>query len=68
MIVSGSPGAEITVRVNAFAVVCGVGVVESETPTLKLKLPIAVGVPDNTPVLGDNAIPFGRAPLTTDHT
>ena len=59
MIVSGPPGAEITGRVNAFVVVSGVGVVESESPTAKLKLPAAVGVPDSTPVLGDNAIPFG---------
>jgi hypothetical protein len=67
VIASGPPGAEITVRVNVFVAVSGVGVVESETPTAKVKLPTAVGVPDNTPALGDNAIPFGRAPLTTDH-
>ena len=67
MITSG-PRAKITVRFNVFVAVNCVGVVESETPTLKVKLPAAVGVPDNTPALGDNAIPFGRAPLTTDHT
>jgi hypothetical protein len=60
------PGAEITVSVNVFVAVSGAGVVESETPTAKVKLPAAV-IPDNSPVLGDNAIPFGGAPLTTDH-
>ena len=67
MIASG-PRAEATVRVNVFVAVSCVGVVESETPTAKVKLPGAVGVPDKTPALGDNAIPSGRAPLTTDHT
>jgi hypothetical protein len=59
VIVSGPPGAEITVRVNVFVAVSGVGVVESETPTAKVKLPAAVGVPDNTPALGDNANSVG---------
>jgi hypothetical protein len=68
VIASGPPGAEFTVRVNVFVAVSGVGVVESETPTANVKLPAAVGVPDNTPALGDNAMPFGGAPLTTDHT
>jgi hypothetical protein len=51
------------VRVNVFVAVSCVGVVESETPTAKVKLPAAVGVPDNTPALGDNAMPFGGEPL-----
>ena len=55
-------------RVNVFVAVSGVGVVESETPTANVKLPAAVGVPDNTPAISDNAMPFGGAPLTTDHT
>jgi hypothetical protein len=68
VIVSVPPGAEITVRDNVFVAVSGVGVVESDSPTAKVKLPAEVGVPDNTPALGDNAMPFGGAPLTTDHT
>jgi hypothetical protein len=33
--------------------------------TVKVTVPLWVGVPDNVPAL-DNAIPFGRAPLTAD--
>ena len=67
--ITNGPKAEATVRVNVFVAVSGVGVVESQTLTVKIKLPPgAVGVPDNTPALGDNAIPFGSTPLTTDHT
>ena len=40
---------------------------ESVTITVNAKLPTVVGVPDNTPALGDNAMPAGGAPLTTDH-
>ena len=54
-------------KANVFVAFSGVGVVESETPTVKVELPAAGGVPDNTPAL-DNAIPFGGVPLTTDHT
>lgn len=66
MITSG-PRAETTVRVSVVVAVSCVGAVESETLTVKVKLPAAAGVPDNTPELGDNPIPFGKAPLNTDH-
>jgi hypothetical protein len=59
---------EATVRVSVVVAVSCVGDVESETLTVKVKLPAAIGVPDNTPELGDKAIPFGGAPLKTDHT
>ena len=64
MIASGPLGA-VTVRVNVFVAVSCVGVVETETPTANVKLPAAVGVPDNTPAL-NNAMPVGGEPLTTD--
>lgn len=64
---TSGPRAETRVRVNVFVAVSCAEVVESETLTVKVKLPAAVGVPDNIPELGDNAIPFGKAPLTTDH-
>jgi hypothetical protein len=54
-------------RVSVVVAVSCVGAVESETLTVKVKLPAAAGVPDNTPELGDNPIPFGKAPLNTDH-
>jgi hypothetical protein len=46
-VVIASPGT--TVSVKAFVAVCGVPAVESVTRTVKEKLPVAVGVPDNTP-------------------
>ena len=56
-------------RVNVFVAVSGVGVVESETPTANVKLPAAVGVPDNTPALGDRRLRdvlTKAAPLTPE--
>ena len=47
-----------TVRLKLSVAVCAPGVVESVTITVKVTVPLWVGVPDNTPVLGDNAIPF----------
>ena|GEM_PF-5910186 len=57
-----------TVRLNLSAAVCAPAVVESVTITVNVTVPLWVGVPDKTPALGDNAIPFGGAPFTTDHT
>ena len=57
-----------TVRLKLSVAVCAPGVVESVTITVKVAVPLWVGVPDNTPALGDSAIPFGGAPFTTDHT
>jgi hypothetical protein len=36
------------------------------TPTAKLEVPLAVGVPEITP-LGDNVSPAGKLPEITDH-
>ena len=57
-----------TVRSDLSIAVCAPMAVKSVTITVKVTVPLRVGVPDNTPALGDNAIPFGGAPLTTDHT
>jgi hypothetical protein len=65
---TSGPRVETTVRVSVVVAASCVGEVESDTLTVKVKLPTAVGVPDNTPAVEDSAIPFGRAPLTTDHT
>jgi hypothetical protein len=56
-----------TVRSNLSIAVCAPMAVESVTITVKVTVPLWVGVPDNVPAL-DNAIPFGGAPLTIDHT
>ena len=61
-------GSYSTVRSNLSVAVCATGAVESVTVTVKVTVPLWVGVPDNTPALGDNAIPFGGAPIMTDHT
>src|SRR5262245_65509666 len=57
-----------TVRLKLSVAVCAPGVVESVTITVKVAVALWVGVPDNTPALGDSPIPFGGAPFTTDHT
>src|SRR5208283_5897626 len=51
-----------TVIVNACVAVCAVGVVESVTLAVKLKVPVAVGVPEIVPVAADNVRPVGNAP------
>ena len=46
--------------------VCGVGVAESVTVTVKEKVPKAVGVPDNTPE-ELSAMPVGSEPAVSVH-
>ena len=53
-----------TVRVIAFVGVCA-GLLASETWTVKLELPVPVGVPLMTPA-EDNESPVGRAPVMID--
>jgi hypothetical protein len=47
---------------RAWVAVCGVGVVESVTCTVKLKVPKEVGSPDINPLALFNVNPAGRAP------
>ena len=57
----------LSVAIMVLLVIGALGpAIESVTITVKVTAPLWVGVPDNIPAL-DNAIPFGRAPLTTDH-
>jgi hypothetical protein len=47
-----------TVRSNLPVAVRAPVVVEPVTITVKVTVPLWVGVPDNIPVLGDSAMPF----------
>jgi hypothetical protein len=61
------PGSLLLRRAQYLGQPCSVRVpVESVTITVKMTVAIWVGVPDNNPAL-ENAIPFGKAPLTIDH-
>ena len=51
---------------KALVVVCGTGVPESVTRTVKLEVPGVVGVPEMTPLLL-SVNPVGSAPLASDH-
>lgn len=42
------------------------GLAASETVAVKVKLPLAVGVPETTPVVEPRVSPAGRAPAVTD--
>jgi hypothetical protein len=59
-----TPFCGFTLREKAACSVCG-GVEESETCTVKLNWPEAVGVPLITPVVVDNDNPDGNVPDTT---
>ena len=59
-------GGAATLNAKAFVAVIGVPAVESTARSVKEKLPLVVGVPDNTP-LGDSAKPPGKVPATVDH-
>jgi hypothetical protein len=43
------------------------GLLLSRTVAVKAKVPLAVGVPEMTPLLADNTSPAGRFPEDTDH-
>ena len=51
-----------TVRLIALVAFCAVGLVESETFTVKLKLPDVVGVPEIAPVDAVKLSPAGNEP------
>jgi hypothetical protein len=54
------------VRVNCFVAVAGV-VAESRTCTVKVAAPLAVGVPEITPVEAFRVSPVGSVPTVIDH-
>jgi hypothetical protein len=60
-----SSGARALMLMEKAACALSGGVEESETCTVKLNWPEAVGVPLMTPVVPDNANPGGNAPDTT---
>ena len=51
-----------TAILRAFVAVCAVGVVESVTFTVKLKVPDVVGVPEMAPLEAVKLSPAGNAP------
>lgn len=55
-----------TVIEVAADLVC-VGLPASVTVTVKLAVPLAVGVPEITPVAGARVNPAGKLPAVTDH-
>jgi hypothetical protein len=59
-------GAVLTVMLSDLVVVSG-GVLESLTCAVKLKLPVALGVPEIAPVVGLSVKPDGSEPLAKDH-
>jgi len=52
-------GAALTVRVRALVAACAF---ESETLTVKLLVPVPVGVPEMAPMFGASARPAGKVP------
>jgi len=59
-------GAMVTVMVRFAVLVAGVGVCESVTFTVKLEVPVPVGVPEITPVVL-NVKPAGKLPAVMVH-
>ena len=59
--------AAATVMLSDFVAVCAVGVVESVTCAVKLKVPEAVGVPEIVLVEEFKFKPKGRDPELIDH-
>ena len=55
-----------TTPIENAIVFCCAGDAESDTVTLKLEVPLAVGVPDSTPALV-SVSPAGRLPDVTVH-
>ena len=58
--------APITIEVEADFVCAGLPL--SVTVTVKFEVPLAVGIPEITPVAGARANPAGRVPVVIDHT
>jgi hypothetical protein len=58
-------GAAATEIENAFVAVCGL-LAESWTWTVKLNVPVDVGIPLNTPVDEFRLMPGGKTPMRTD--
>ena len=65
MVVIGK--AAFTRMLNCWTAVCGVGVAESVTVTLKVEVPDAVGMPLIAPVVAFNVRPAGKLPVVTLH-
>jgi hypothetical protein len=62
VMVSGT-GAPLTVMLSAWVAVCPLA---SVTRTVKLLVPVPLGVPEITPVLAASASPAGRLPALSD--
>ena len=56
-----------TIIVSDFVAVCTVGVVESVTLIVKLKVPETVGIPEIVPVAALKFTPAGKDPELIDH-
>jgi hypothetical protein len=59
--------ATATVMVSDFVAVCAVGVVESATRTVNVKVPEVVGLPEIAPVVALKFKPTGKDPELIDH-
>jgi hypothetical protein len=62
-VIEGEEGAALTVRLSALAAVSEFA---SITFTVKLPVPVPVGVPEINPVVGASASPAGNVPEVTD--
>ena len=58
--------AAVTVMLSDLVAVCAVGAVESVTRTVKLEVPVAVGVPESAPVEAFKLTPAGSDPELID--
>ncbi len=61
------PPAALTVILSGIAAVVAGGVELSTAFTVKLLVPVALGVPEIAPVAGDKLSPVGSEPLAIDH-
>ena len=59
-------GATATVMLSCFVAVAGVAA-ESRTCTVKVAVPLAVGVPEITPLEAFRVSPAGSVPTVIDH-
>ena len=63
MVIEGDEGAALTVMLSDFVAVSALA---SVTFTVKVLVPVPVGVPEITPVVDASANPTGKVPEVTD--
>jgi hypothetical protein len=60
-------GAGAAITIESLSVVVSAGLPESVTFTVKLLVPVALGVPEIRPVAEVSVKPAGRLPVVMDH-